>query len=65
MRQSFRQSACSKKRISRSLDQPGDIQSQSGLKAIMEAQYRSINRGGESIFDMVRKAGFHPCVSLV
>ena len=44
-------------------DQPGDIQSQSGLKAIMEAQYRTINRGGASIFDTVRKEGYEPCVS--
>lgn len=40
--------------------QPGDIQGQSGLKAIMEAQYRSINRGGHSIFEKVREAGFDP-----
>ncbi|WWD20129.1 hypothetical protein CI109_104605 [Kwoniella shandongensis] len=39
---------------------PGDIQAQSGLKAIMEAQYRTINRGGASIFEMVREAGFEP-----
>ncbi|OCF77820.1 phospholipase D [Kwoniella mangroviensis CBS 8886] len=39
---------------------PGDIQSQSGLKAIMEAQYRTINRGGASIFEMIREAGFDP-----
>ena len=39
---------------------PGDIKSQSGLKAIMEAQYRTINRGGSSIFDVVRKEGFEP-----
>ncbi|WWC93003.1 uncharacterized protein L201_007967 [Kwoniella dendrophila CBS 6074] len=39
---------------------PGDIQTQSGLKAIMEAQYRTINRGGASIFEMVREAGFEP-----
>ncbi|GMK53499.1 hypothetical protein CspeluHIS016_0100850 [Cutaneotrichosporon spelunceum] len=39
---------------------PGDIQGQSGLKAIMEAQYRSINRGGNSIFEKVRAAGFDP-----
>ena len=39
---------------------PGDIKSQSGLKAIMEAQYRIINRGGTSIFEVVRKAGFEP-----
>ena len=39
---------------------PGDIQGQAGLKAIMEAQYRIINRGGTSIFDKVRQAGFDP-----
>ncbi|ORX37927.1 hypothetical protein BD324DRAFT_623854 [Kockovaella imperatae] len=39
---------------------PGDIKSQSGLKAIMEAQYRIINRGGASIFEVVRKEGFEP-----
>ncbi|WWC65686.1 uncharacterized protein I303_108307 [Kwoniella dejecticola CBS 10117] len=39
---------------------PGDIQSQSGLKAIMEAQYRTINRGGASIFEMIKEAGFEP-----
>lgn len=38
----------------------GDIQGAAGIKAIMEAQYRSINRGGESIMEMVRKAGFPP-----
>ncbi|KAJ9118196.1 hypothetical protein QFC22_004100 [Naganishia vaughanmartiniae] len=30
----------------------GDIQGAAGIKAIMEAQYRSINRGGESIMEM-------------
>ncbi|WVQ75129.1 hypothetical protein IAR50_004738 [Cryptococcus sp. DSM 104548] len=39
---------------------PGDISTQSGIKAIMEAQYRSINRGGASIFEMVREAGYNP-----
>ncbi|KAL7424937.1 hypothetical protein Q5752_000624 [Cryptotrichosporon argae] len=39
---------------------PGDISTQSGLKAIMEAQFRSINRGGDSIFEMVRQAGYDP-----
>ncbi|KAI5450885.1 hypothetical protein NCC49_002626 [Naganishia albida] len=38
----------------------GDIQGAAGIKAIMEAQYRSINRGGESIMEMVRKAGYPP-----
>ncbi|ODO00720.1 phospholipase D [Cryptococcus wingfieldii CBS 7118] len=39
---------------------PGDISTESGIKAIMEAQYRSINRGGASIFEMVREAGYDP-----
>nr|ODN91177.1 phospholipase D [Cryptococcus depauperatus CBS 7841] len=39
---------------------PGDIQSQPGIKAIMEAQYRTINRGSASIFEMVREAGYDP-----
>lgn len=39
---------------------PGDIQQESGLKAIMEAQYRSINRGGKSIFEKIRAEGFDP-----
>lgn len=39
---------------------PGDIQKEAGLKAIMEAQYRSINRGGQSIFEKVREAGYDP-----
>ncbi|KAK4685290.1 phospholipase D1/2, partial [Tremellales sp. Uapishka_1] len=38
----------------------GDIQTQAGLKAIMESQYRSINRGGASIFEVVRAAGYEP-----
>ncbi|KAJ9099791.1 hypothetical protein QFC21_003789 [Naganishia friedmannii] len=38
----------------------GDIEGAAGIKAIMEAQYRSINRGGESIMEMVRKAGYPP-----
>lgn len=32
---------------------PGDLSAQGGLKAIMAAQYKSINRGGDSI--MVRR----------
>lgn len=39
---------------------PGDIQKEAGLKAIMEAQYRSINRGGKSIFEKVREEGYDP-----
>ena len=28
----------------------------------MGAQYRTINRGGHSIYEEVRKAGYDPCV---
>ncbi|WOO77674.1 Phospholipase D1 [Vanrija pseudolonga] len=39
---------------------PGNIQTNSGLKAIMEAQYRSINRGGQSILERVKEEGVNP-----
>lgn len=39
---------------------PGDIRTQAGLKAIMQAQYRSISRGSGSIFETVRAAGYAP-----
>lgn len=39
---------------------PGDIKTQAGLKAIMQAQYRSISRGPGSIFETVRAAGYAP-----
>ena len=38
----------------------GDIKSESSIKTIMGAQYRTINRGGSSIYEEVRKAGFEP-----
>jgi len=30
----------------------------------MAAQYRTINRGGSSIYEEIRKAGYEPLVSL-
>ncbi|KAL1408303.1 hypothetical protein Q8F55_005109 [Vanrija albida] len=39
---------------------PGNIQTNAGLKAIMEAQYRSINRGGQSILERVKEEGVNP-----
>ncbi|CDZ98423.1 Phospholipase D1 [Phaffia rhodozyma] len=39
---------------------PGDLSAQGGLKAIMGAQYRSINRGGHSIIEMIEKEGIDP-----
>ncbi|KJA15853.1 hypothetical protein HYPSUDRAFT_48013 [Hypholoma sublateritium FD-334 SS-4] len=38
----------------------GDIKAESSIKTIMGAQYRTINRGGSSIYEEVRKAGFEP-----
>ncbi|KIM73758.1 hypothetical protein PILCRDRAFT_99252 [Piloderma croceum F 1598] len=38
----------------------GNIKDQSSLKTIMAAQYRTMNRGGSSIYEEVRKAGFEP-----
>ncbi|KAJ7932951.1 hypothetical protein B0H13DRAFT_1953904 [Mycena leptocephala] len=38
----------------------GSIKDEGSLKIIMAAQYRTINRGGRSIYEEVRKAGFEP-----
>ncbi|KAF9076259.1 hypothetical protein BDP27DRAFT_1398485 [Rhodocollybia butyracea] len=38
----------------------GNIKDESSLKTIMAAQYRTINRGGHSIYEVVRKAGYEP-----
>ncbi|KAJ7787434.1 hypothetical protein B0H14DRAFT_2399439, partial [Mycena olivaceomarginata] len=38
----------------------GNIMDEGSLKIIMAAQYRTINRGGHSIYAEIRKAGFEP-----
>lgn len=38
----------------------GDVKSESSLKTIMAAQYRTINRGGSSIYEQIRKEGYDP-----
>ncbi|OJA19475.1 hypothetical protein AZE42_04918 [Rhizopogon vesiculosus] len=38
----------------------GDIKNDTALKTIMAAQYRTINRGGHSIYEDIRAAGFEP-----
>jgi phospholipase D1/2 len=38
----------------------GDIKTVGSIKTIMGAQYRTINRGGSSIYEEIRKAGFEP-----
>ncbi|KAG1734909.1 uncharacterized protein EDB91DRAFT_1056622 [Suillus paluster] len=38
----------------------GDIKNDKSLKIIMAAQYRTINRGGHSIYEEIRAAGFEP-----
>ena len=36
----------------------GDVKNDTALKTIMTAQYRTVNRGGRSIYEDIRKAGF-------
>lgn len=38
----------------------GNIKDETALKTIMAAQYRTINRGGHSIYEEIRKAGYEP-----
>jgi phospholipase D1/2 len=38
----------------------GDVKSEQALQMIMAAQYRTINRGGSSIYEEIRKAGYEP-----
>ncbi|KAG8952526.1 hypothetical protein FRC00_006757, partial [Tulasnella sp. 408] len=38
----------------------GDIKQENGLKTIMAAQWRTINRGGSSIYEKIRDAGYEP-----
>ncbi|KAJ7600688.1 phospholipase D [Mycena floridula] len=39
---------------------PGNVKDESSLKIIMAAQYRTMNRGGSSIYEELRKAGIEP-----
>ncbi|PAV14831.1 phospholipase D nuclease [Pyrrhoderma noxium] len=38
----------------------GNIKDETPLKTIMAAQYRTINRGGDSIYEVIRKEGYDP-----
>jgi phospholipase D1/2 len=38
----------------------GDVKAQSSVQTIMAAQYRTINRGGHSIYEEIKKAGYEP-----
>ncbi|KAF8151528.1 phospholipase D [Crassisporium funariophilum] len=38
----------------------GDVKDEGSIKIIMAAQYRTINRGGNSIYEEIRKAGYEP-----
>ncbi|KAI0750490.1 phospholipase D/nuclease [Fomes fomentarius] len=38
----------------------GQIKDESSVKIIMAAQFRTINRGGTSIYEEIRKAGYEP-----
>ena len=41
----------------------GDIKKETAIKTIMAAQFRTINRGGTSIYEEIRKAGYEPYVA--
>lgn len=41
----------------------GDIKDASALQIIIGAQYRTINRGGDSIMEKIRAAGYNPFVT--
>jgi phospholipase D1/2 len=38
----------------------GQVRNDVSLKSIMAAQYLTINRGGNSIYEDIHKAGFEP-----
>ncbi|KAI5986718.1 hypothetical protein EDC04DRAFT_2589598 [Pisolithus marmoratus] len=38
----------------------GNVKDETAMKTIMAAQYRTINRGGHSIYEEIRKAGYDP-----
>ncbi|CUA74327.1 Phospholipase D p2 [Rhizoctonia solani] len=38
----------------------GNIKDENGIKTIMGAQYRTMNRGGHSIYEEIRRAGYEP-----
>lgn len=38
----------------------GDVKAESSVQTIMAAQYRTINRGGHSIYEEIRKEGYEP-----
>jgi phospholipase D1/2 len=38
----------------------GNIKDEGSIKTIMAAQYRTMNRGGHSIYEEIRKAGYEP-----
>lgn len=41
----------------------GNIRDESSIRTIMAAQYRSMNRGGRSVFETIQAAGYDPYVS--
>lgn len=38
----------------------GNVKDESSVKTIMAAQYRTMNRGGASIYEELRKAAIEP-----
>lgn len=38
----------------------GDIKDETAIRTILAGQYRTINRGGNSIYEEIRKEGYEP-----
>lgn len=42
----------------------GDIKDETAIRTILAGQYRTINRGGNSIYEEIKKEGYEPSVLL-
>lgn len=38
----------------------GDVKDETAIRTILAGQYRTINRGGNSIYEVIRHAGYEP-----
>lgn len=38
----------------------GDVKDETAIRIILAGQYRTINRGGNSIYEEIRKEGYEP-----
>lgn len=42
----------------------GDVKDETAIKTILAGQYRTINRGGNSIYEEIKKEGYEPLAPL-